>query len=150
MGGDKGGLDYLGAVISGFFGGLGGGTFVQAIFSIAGGIADSWISGELNGDNMGQVLFSIGVSTVLSSVAGHLGGKIASNKKANSLAKLGRHEIKNSMKNMKLKYSLSKNGTSAKALAKFLNKDTSVWFGKIAGEYGMAGTVSGLYSLFPF
>ena len=119
MGGDKNGLDYLGAVISGFFGGLGGGTFVQAIFSIAGGIADSWISGELNGDNMGQVLFSIGVSTVLSSVAGHLGGKIASNKKANSLAKFGRHEIKNSMKNMKLKYSLSKNGTSAKALAKF-------------------------------
>ena len=122
----------------------------QIVFSVAGGIADSWISGELNGDNIGQVLFSIGVSTVLSSVASHLGGKLASKLKGNSLAKLGRHEIKNSMKNMGLKFSLNKNGTSAKAITKFLSEDTSVWLGKIVGEYGMAGTVSGLYSLLPF
>ena len=150
LGGDKDRWDYLGAGIAGFFGGLGGGWAAQAIFSVAGGIADSWISGELNGDNMGQVLFSIGVSTVLSSVTGHLGGKLASKMKGNSLAKLSRHEIKNSMKNMGLKFSLNKNGTSAKAITKFLNKDTSVWLGKIVGEYGMAGTVSGLYSLLPF
>jgi RHS repeat-associated protein len=142
--------EYIGAGVSGLFGGLGGGLGAQIVFSVAGGIADSWISGELNGDNMGQVLFSIGVSTVLSSVAGHLGGKLASKLKGNSLAKLGRHEIKNSMKNMGLKFSLNKNGTSAKAITKFLNKDTSVWLGKIVGEYGMAGTVSGLYSLLPF
>ena len=142
--------EYIGAGVSGLFGGLGGGFGAQIVFSVAGGIADSWISGELNGDNMGQVLFSIGVSTVLSSVAGHLGGKLASKMKGNSLAKLGRHEIKNSMKNMGLKFSLNKNGTSAKAITKFLNKDTSVWLGKIVGEYGMAGTVSGLYSLLPF
>ena len=142
--------DYLGAGIAGFFGGLSGDWVAQAIFSVAGGIADSWISGELNGDNMGQVLFNIGVSTVLSSVAGHFGGKLASKMKGNSLAKLGRHEIKSSMKEMGLKFSLNKNGTSAKAITKFLNKDTSVWLGKIVGEYGMASTVSGLYSLLSF
>ena len=70
--------------------------------------------------------------------------------KGNSLAKLGRHEIKNSMKNMGLKFSLNKNETSAKAIIKFLNEDTNKWLGKIVGEYGMAGTVSGLYSLLPF
>ena len=142
--------EYIGAGVSGLFGGLGGGFGAQIVFSVAGGIIDSWISGELNGDNMGQVLFNIGVSTVLSSVAGHLGGKLASKLKGNSLAKLGRHEIKNSMKNLGLKFSLNKNGTSAKELTKFLNKDTSVWLGKIVGEYGMASTVSGLYSLLPF
>ena len=39
------GWDYLGAGIAGFFGGLGGGWAAQAIFSVAGGIADSWING---------------------------------------------------------------------------------------------------------
>ncbi len=142
--------EYIGAGVSGLFGGLGGGLGAQLVFSVAGGIADSWISGELNGENIGQVLLGVGISTILSTAAGSLGGKLASRMKGNSLAKLGRHEIKSSMKNMGLKFSLNKNGTSTKALTKFLNKDTNVWLGKIVGEYGMAGTVSGLYSLLSF
>ena len=122
----------------------------QLVFSVAGGIADSLISGELKDKNIGKVLLNIGISTALSTVAGSLGGKLASKLKGNSLAKLGRHEIKNSMKNMGLKFSLNKNETSAKAIIKFLNEDTNKWLGKIVGEYGMAGTVSGLYSLLPF
>jgi len=60
------------------------------------------------------------------------------------------HFLNNHIKKMGLKFSLNKNGTSAKAITKFLNKDTSVWLGKIVGEYGTASTVSGLYSLLPF
>ena len=123
--------EYIGAGVSGLLGGFGGGLGAQLVFSVAGGIADSWISGELNGKNIGQVLLNIGISTALSTVASSLGGKLASKIKANSLAKLGRHEIKNSMKNMGLKFSLNKNGTSAKAITKFLNKDTSVWLAKL-------------------
>ena len=129
--------EYVGAGVSGLLGGFDGGLGAQLVFSVAGGIADSLISGELKDKNIGKVLLNIGISTALSTVSG-------------SLAKLGRHEIKNSMKNMGLKFSLNKNETSAKAIIKFLNEDTNKWLGKIVGEYGMAGTVSGLYSLLPF
>lgn len=142
--------EYVGAGVSGLLGGFDGGLGAQLVFSVAGGIADSLISGELKDKNIGKVLLNIGISTALSTVAGSLGGKLASKLKGNSLAKLGRHEIKNSMKNMGLKFSLNKNETSAKAIIKFLNEDTNKWLGKIVGEYGMAGTVSGLYSLLPF
>ena len=142
--------EYVGAGVSGLLGGFDGGLGAQLVFSVAGGIADSLISGELKDKNIGKVLLNIGISTALSTVAGSLGGKLGSKLKGNSLAKLGRHEIKNSMKNMGLKFSLNKNETSAKAIIKFLNEDTNKWLGKIVGEYGMAGTVSGLYSLLPF
>lgn len=83
-------------------------------------------------------------------VASSLDGKLAANMKGNSLAKLGLHEIKNSMNNMGLKFSLNKNGTSAKAITNFLSKETNILLGKIIGEHGMASRVSFLYSLLPF
>lgn len=70
--------------------------------------------------------------------------------KGNSLSKLSRHVIKNEISNIGLKYSLTKNGTSAKAIAKFLTKEGNNWIGKIAAEYEASSIVSGVLNLFDF
>ncbi len=141
--------EYIGTGISGLFGGLDGGKIPQLIFSIAGGIADSWISGELSRENFGKTILSIGLSITLSTIASKVSTKLVSNFKGKSLTKLGRQEIKNNMKKMGLKYSLSKNGTSAKAIINFLADDNNNWLGKTIADYGSSGIISGLSEFLP-
>lgn len=53
------------------------------------------------------------------------------------------------MKKMGLKYSLSKNGTSAKAIINFLADDHNNWLGKTVADYGASGIISGLSEFLP-
>ena len=98
LGGDKNGWDYLGAGIAGFFGGLGGGLAAQAIFSVAGGLADAAISGDLVENGFWNTMGSIALSTAISFGNGVLLRKISSNiqiKKLNTNPFNNRNVVRN-------------------------------------------------------
>ena len=87
--------DYLGAAVSGLFGGLSpfGGTLAkkicsQVLFSFVGGVADAAISGDLQENGFWSTMGNIAVSTIVSIVVGELGDIVASKIKANSLIKM--------------------------------------------------------------
>jgi hypothetical protein len=80
--------DYLGAGISGFFGGLGGGVAAQVAFAFSGGLADAWLSGDLQQNGIWNTLGSITLSSGISMGLGSLSKWGASKVKANSLFKM--------------------------------------------------------------
>ena len=80
--------DYLGAAVSGLFGGLSpfGGTLAkkicsQVLFSFVGGVADAAISGDLQENGFWTTMGNIALSTAFSIVVGALGKTITSKKK---------------------------------------------------------------------
>ena len=81
--------DYLGAAVSGLFGGMGAGFFSDAIISAGGSFLDAVISGDLQENGFWSTMGNIAVSTIVSIGVGVLGNVVASKIKANSLIKMG-------------------------------------------------------------
>ena len=139
LGGDKDRWDYLGAVISGFFGGLGGGLAAQAIFSVAGGLADAAISGDLHENGFWSTMGSIVLSTAISFGAGALSRKISNNiqiKKLNT----DPFNNRNVVRNLGVNYSFKKNGKSVEAAIKAIKNGK--WISKTLWE-GFSSNVGG-------
>ena len=139
LGGDKDGWDYLGAGIAGFFGGLGGGLAAQAIFSVAGGLADAAISGDLVENGFWSTMGSIALSTAISFGAGALSRKISNNiqiKKLNA----DPFNNRNVVRNLGVNYSFKKNGKSVEAAVKAIKNVN--WISKTLWE-GFSSNLGG-------
>ena len=134
--------DYLGAGISGAFGGLGGNFIQQIVFTIAGGMIDAWLSGDLEQNGFGNSLVSIALSSVISSQVGKITNKLASNLKATSLKKL-KHNIANKqLKTIGLNIKIgSKIVKEDKALSSIIRKESN-WIGNIFSK-NIGSSVSG-------
>ena len=139
LGGDKDGWDYLGALIAGFFGGLGGSLAVQAIFSVVGALADAAISGDLVENGFWSTMGSIALSTVISFGAGALSRKFSNNiqiKKLNT----NPFNNRNVVRNLRVNYSFTKNGKSVEAAEKAIKNGN--WISKTLWE-GFSSNLGG-------
>ncbi len=138
--------DYLGAGISGFFGGLSGGLGAQLVFSIAGGFADAALSGDLEENGIMNTLASSILSFGISSVASGLTNRIASGVKASSLKRISK-KFGNNAANKKLGKIGAKIKIGSKAakktggLAKAIMED-SKWIGNIISDK-LSGSIFG-------
>ena len=144
-------LDYLGAGISGLFGGLSpvGGTLVkkigsQVLFSLVGGFADAAISGDLKENGFWNTMGNIALSTTFSIGAGALTKWGVSKMKASSLRKLGSNNAANRV--------LGKMGVSWKignksniVLSKMIRN--SNWIGNTIADYGASSIMGGVSSM---
>ena len=145
------GWDYLGAGISGLFGGLSsvGGTLVkqigsQVLFSLVGEFADAAISGDLKENGFWNTMGSIVLSTTVSIGFGVLSKWGVSKMKASSLRKLGSNNTANRV--------LGKMGVSGKirkksntVLSKMIRN--SNWIGNIIADYGASSVMGGVSSM---
>ena len=94
--------DYLGALISGFFGALGGGLASQVAFAFVGGLADAVLSGDLEEDGFWKTMCNITLSSVVSFGIGHSAKRIASGIKSYSLKRISQ-KIGNNVANRQLR-----------------------------------------------
>jgi len=101
--------DYLGAGVSGLFGGLGGGLGAQAVFSVAGGFADAAISGDLAENGFWNTMGSIGTSTIASIGVGSLSKYFCSKIKVNSLNKLTNNFANRNLSDMGINVKMGSN-----------------------------------------
>ena len=137
--GSHGWKDYIGAGISGFFGGLSGGVGAQLIFSLAGGFADAALSGDLAKYGFMHTLGNVVISFGISSIAGTAVNRLAAGFKASSLKKLtnnlGNKQLKamNAVINMGAKAAKAKGGL-AKAIMNKSNWIGNIWSNKLTGS----------------
>jgi hypothetical protein len=139
--------DYLGAGISGFFGGLGGGIFAQIAFSFSGGLADAWLSGDLQQNGILNTLGSIALSSGISMGLGSLSKWGASKIQSNSLFKMTNNQANGvlSMMGSTMKIGSNIAKKTRNGLAKELFSNASNWAWGIVADKS-AGTLSGNFS----
>ena len=143
--------DYLGAGISGFFGGLSpvGGTLLkqigsQLVFSLAGGFADAAISGDLIENGFWNTMGSIAVSTMVSMGAGTLSKYLGSKIKASTLRSLGSNNAANKVLG-RMGIAGKIGGKTNSALASMIRN--SNWLGNIVADYGASSIMGRVSSM---
>ena len=131
--------DYLGAGISGAFGGLGGNFIQQIVFTIAGGMTDAWLSGDLEQNGLWKTIGSIGASFVASYVFGttskFISNKIQINKLTNN-----KYLNKSLVEKLGINYSFNKNGKSIKSFTTAIKKNN--WKSKSVANFISSETSS--------
>ena len=144
--------DYLGAGISGFFGGLSGGVGAQLVFSLAGGFADAALSGDLTEYGFMHTLGNVVISFGVSSLAGAAVNRLAAGVKASSLKKLTNNLGNRQLKAMNAAINMGANAAKAKGgLTKaIMNKSNwvgNIWSNKLTGSIVGNLTYSGYYNI---
>lgn len=139
--------DYLGAGISGLFGGLGGGIVHQIGFAFVGGMADAWLSGDLEQNGLFNTLGSIALYSAISFGIGAAAKKIASGVKASSLKKLSHSIANKKLDAMGLTVKIGSNAAKARGGLSSMIRNQSKWVGNIISEYTGSALSSGIISL---
>ena len=139
--------DYLGAGISGLFGGLGGTIVHQIGFALAGGMIDAWLSGDLEQNGLFNTLGSIALSSTISLGIGTVAKRVASGFKASSLRKLSKNIANKKLNAIGLNFKIGSNAAKARGGVSFMIRNQSKWIGNIISEYTGSALSSGIVSL---
>ena len=140
LGGDKDGLDYLGAGISGLFGAFGGGALSQIGFSILGGVLDSAISGDMREQGIMNSLGSVITSSIISFGAGELAKTVTSGIRVNKLNKLSNNSANKILNKMGMTLKKGSQLGKNNLFSQVFNFDG--WIGNIVSET-LGGSVTG-------
>ena len=134
--------DYLGAGISGAFGGLGGGFVAQTLYAFAGGFTDAALSGDLEANGFWGTLDSIMFSSVISFGIGTASNRLAAGIKASSLRKLTNNVANRELKKIGATIKIGSHAAKAKGGLSYAIRKQSKWIGNVI--YGdLVGAISG-------
>lgn len=134
--------DYLGAGVSGVFGGLGGGFAAQAAFALVGGFADAALSGDLKDDGFWNTLGNIAFSFGLAFCIGEATNRLAAEIKASSLKKISNNVANRKLKAMGATIKIGSRAAKAKGGLSHAIREQSKWIGNVI--YGdLVSAISG-------
>ena len=147
--------DYLGAGISGLFGGLtpiGGNKVAKfacyMLFSVAGGLSDAALSGDLKKNGFWNTMGSITSSAIISFGIGKTIKYFNSKISANRLNKLTNNIANGKLSRMGINSKIGSNIVKNGGLAKII-RNTDGWLGNIVAE-GLPGSIFGNLSSFGY
>ena len=135
--------DYLGAGISGFFGGLGGNNIIKGAFAVAGGLADVLLSGDLEENGFGNTMLSIVISFEVGELLDVLSHKIVATLKTINLKKIDEKVARNVLENMNIKRKLIKSNFKTLSKAVYYSN----WIGNIVSKSIGSSIVSSASSI---
>ena len=118
---------------------MGGGLLTQAALSIAGGMFDAWVFGDMEENGFFNSLGSVVLSSAISFGIGVVAKGIASNIKASSLKKMTNHLAKGKLGAMGITAKISSK-TTKNTLTKIIYK--SNWIGNIIAV-NVSGSIFG-------
>ncbi|MFA7376629.1 MAG: hypothetical protein WCZ13_03895 [Acholeplasmataceae bacterium] len=139
--------EYLGAGISGLLGSMGGGLIAQTTLSVAGGMIDAWLSGDLEKNGFLNTLGSVALSSTVSFGIGVATKRTASSVKASSLKKLSNNISNKKLGSMGVTAKIGSNAAKAQGgLASIIRKQSN-WIGNIIYETVGSSIAGGLSSI---
>lgn len=134
--------DYLDAGISGVLGSMSGGKAMQFGLSVAGGMIDAWISGDIEENGFFNSLLYVGLSTGISLGISVVANKIASRVKASSLLKMSNNVANRKLGSMGIMMKIgSKAANNIGGLSKILSNKSNL-ISNIVAE-NVAGSIFG-------
>jgi hypothetical protein len=140
--------DYLGAGISGFFGGFTKFKKMSTLLSLVGSLVDAAISGDFKDNGVLNTLINIGLSMAVSWAVGKFVRRVAAHLKATSINKMSRRLANKTLRKIKANINMGSNAVKEEGLPYIANAiKESKWIGNDVCEKVVKPIVQGLTSL---